>query len=123
VILDTKGNIFGGFTPVKWESGDSHYKADDNSKSFLFTLKNPHNISMRRCLLKPERKNMAITCSSLCGPNFNDLFVSDNCKANTESFSELDFNYTKNDRKAGSEIFTGSKNFKVQEIEVFEILD
>jgi hypothetical protein len=21
VILDTKGNIFGGFTPVEWESG------------------------------------------------------------------------------------------------------
>jgi hypothetical protein len=36
VILNTKGNALGGFTPVKWESlrwwGDSH-KADANLKS------------------------------------------------------------------------------------------
>jgi hypothetical protein len=45
VILDTKGNIFGGFTPVKWESReyDGEYwkpsnglKEDNTQKSFLF---------------------------------------------------------------------------------------
>jgi hypothetical protein len=36
VILDTKGNIFGGFTPVEWESPTSHrYKRDDSQKSFF----------------------------------------------------------------------------------------
>jgi hypothetical protein len=44
VILDTDGNIFGGFTPVKWESSkNGKDKADPSQKSFLFTLKNPHN--------------------------------------------------------------------------------
>jgi hypothetical protein len=46
VISDTKGNIFGGFTPVEWESrtpnsewdGFNCLKADDSLKSFLFTL-------------------------------------------------------------------------------------
>jgi hypothetical protein len=39
VILDTKGNIFGGFTPVAWESS-SHWtcKADYSQKNFFFTL-------------------------------------------------------------------------------------
>jgi hypothetical protein len=54
VILDTKGNIFGGFTPIEWEArvwngkygkNDNRYKADDSLKNFVFTLKNPHNIS------------------------------------------------------------------------------
>jgi hypothetical protein len=42
-----EGNIFGGFTPVKGESGKSHWKADDSQKRFLFTLRNPHNISAK----------------------------------------------------------------------------
>jgi hypothetical protein len=63
VILDTKGNIFGGFTPVAWASrewygnsrdDDNCAKPDDSQKSFLFTLKNPHNIAARRFWLKAE---------------------------------------------------------------------
>jgi hypothetical protein len=41
VIFDTKGNIFGAFTPLKLES-DLKWKGDDSQKSFVFTLKNPH---------------------------------------------------------------------------------
>jgi hypothetical protein len=53
VILDMKGNIFGGFTPLKWESRvfkgyGSDFKADDSLKSFVFTLKNPHNFLARK---------------------------------------------------------------------------
>jgi hypothetical protein len=64
VILDTEGNIFGGFTPVEWESGDDVWKADDSLKSFVFTLKNPHNIPARRFALKAERKQWTIICGS-----------------------------------------------------------
>jgi hypothetical protein len=84
VILDTKGNIFGGFTPVKWESrvhdgkfGDENncFKADNSLKSFLFTLKNPHNIPARRFALKAEKKHEAICCYSFRGPFFRDICV------------------------------------------------
>jgi hypothetical protein len=57
------GGIFGGFTPVEWESGDE-WKVDYSQKSFLFTMKNPHNIPARRCGLKAERKGEAIDCNS-----------------------------------------------------------
>jgi hypothetical protein len=61
VILDTKRNIFGSFTPVAWESRAIwRHKADPSLKSFIFTLKNPHNLLARRFALKAERKNEAI---------------------------------------------------------------
>jgi hypothetical protein len=65
VILDTKGNIFGGFTPVEWRSRwFGKPMADDSPKSFLFTLKNPHNISARRFALKATEKHTEFRISS-----------------------------------------------------------
>jgi hypothetical protein len=87
LILDTNGNIFGGFTPMKWDSSNSS-KCDDNQKSFLFTLKNQHSIPARKFVLKSEKKQYAIYCHSSCGPRFGggcDICVSDNCAANTSS--------------------------------------
>jgi hypothetical protein len=72
VILDTKGNIFGGFTPVEWESEkwngkfgkeDNRWRADDSLKSFLFTQKNPHNIRASRFALTAEKKEWSIGCN------------------------------------------------------------
>jgi hypothetical protein len=67
-----KGNIFCGFSPVKWESSKrdlfrddvSFSKADPSLKSFLFTLKNPHNVPARRFALKAARKEKPIYCVS-----------------------------------------------------------
>jgi hypothetical protein len=130
VILDTKGNIFGGFTPVEWESrvskrdGSNCKKADESLKSFLFTLKNPHNIPARKFPLKAEKKSGAIDCDSKWGPCFGhpyDIAVNDDCNTNDDSFIHLGKCYT-NDTGLDEEIvFTGSGDFQVKEIEVFEI--
>jgi hypothetical protein len=128
VILDTEGNIFGGFTPVKWESS-GFSKADDSLKSFVFTLKNPHNIPARRFALKAEEKHKAIECDSECGPAFGggfggcDIVAQDNCNENTDSWTSLGITYT-NDTGLDNEIvFTGSQYFQVKKIEIFEITD
>jgi hypothetical protein len=133
VILDTNRNIFGGFTPVEWESREwngkfrsenSCSKADPSLKSFLFTIKNPHNVPARRFTLKPETKDEAIYCDSKWGPHFWDIHVSDNCNSNVLSHTYyFGDNYTNNTGQDGSTFFTGSKWFKVKEIEVFEITD
>jgi hypothetical protein len=123
VILDTEGNIFGGFTPVEWESGREHFKADDSQKSFLVTLKNPHNIPARRFALKADEKPRAIWCDSGWGPCFYDMSVSDNCNANTDSSTRLGFAYTNDTGLDQCAVFTGSRYFQVKEIEVFEITD
>jgi hypothetical protein len=123
VIADMKGNIFGGFTPVKWKDW-GRFKADPSLKSFLFTLKNPHNVPARRFPLKAQNRNEAIYCDSDCGPSFYDIAVSDNCNTNTQNttscFGRGYTNDTELDRKT---FFTGSEQFVVQEIEVFEITD
>jgi hypothetical protein len=122
VILDTKGNIFGGFTPVQWES-TTGYKADPSLKSFLFTLKNPHNVPARRFALKAEKKHEAIWCSSDWGPSFaGGLAIKNNCNANTNSYTQyFGDNYTNDTGLDGETFFTGSPDFQAKEIEVFEI--
>jgi hypothetical protein len=132
LIEDTKGNIFGGFTPLEWESRvwngnqgkeSNTFKADESMKSFLFTLKNPHNVPARRFALKAEKKHRAICCSSDCGPFLNAICVSNNCNTNTNSHSWLGYSYTNDTGLNGKTVFTGSEYFQVKEIVVFEITD
>jgi hypothetical protein len=123
VILDTKGNVFGGFTPVAWDSSGGR-TADDSLRSFLFTLKNPHNIPANRFALKAEYKERAIVCHSDCGPCFgNDIMVSDNCNASTNSVTSLGTVYTNDTGLDGNTVFMGSYKFQVKEIEVLEITE
>jgi hypothetical protein len=130
VILDTDGNIFGGFTPVAWESrvwngksgnDNNCRKTDPSQKSFVFTLKNPHNIAAQRFLLKPDMKDNAILCYSTSGPHFWDIGVKDNCNANTNSYTCFGNSYTNSTGLGWETFFTGSRKFQVKEIEVFEI--
>jgi hypothetical protein len=137
LIEDTNGNIFGGFTPVEWESRvwnrkngneDNGWKADETLKSFIFTLKNPHNVPARTFALNAERKDQAIYCASNFGPSFGGVVVVNDCNANTRNYTQyFGISYT-NDTGLGGKspnctFFTGSKNFQVKEIEVFEITD
>jgi hypothetical protein len=128
VILDTKGNIFGGFTPLKWESqGGSN--ADDSLKSFLFTLINPHNVPARIFPLKTERKNRAIWCNANWGPCFDDdLLLCKDCNVNSESYTYFFGQTSINDTGMGgdpgkSTFLVGVSKFQVEEIEVFEIIN
>jgi hypothetical protein len=130
MILDTEGNIFGGFTPVKWESRATgpYGKADPSLTSFLFTLKNPHNISARRFALKAEKKDEAICCDSDYGPwFFGGIRVGNECNAHSNSctygFGARYASYTNNTGLDGCRFFTGSDCFQVKETEVFEMTD
>jgi hypothetical protein len=118
--LDVDGNIFGGFTPVKWKSRGGN-AADPSLKSFIFTLKNPHNFPARRFALKAEGKNEAIWCNHSCGPHFWDIYVGDNCNVYTDSATSLGSRYTNDTGLDGKTFFTGPRGFQVKEIEVFEI--
>jgi hypothetical protein len=132
LIEDTEGNIFDGFTLVEWESRkhngkrgleDNRWKADPSLKSFLFTLKNPHNLPARKFALKAKNKDRAIYCRSSWGPHFRDIGVSENCNANTDSGSYLGNSYANDTGLDGETVLTGSFQFRVKEIELFEIAD
>jgi hypothetical protein len=106
---------------------DFPFKADQSLKSFVFTLKNPRNSPARKFALKAERKGRALICDYSCGPGIGhpcscDIRVSDKCNANTLSYSSLGYCYA-NDTAMDGKTLTGSHNFTVKEIEVFEITD
>jgi hypothetical protein len=83
-----------------------------------------HNVPARRFVLKAEATNQAIWCNSRCGPHFWDIVVSGNCNANTLSVTyNFGNSYTNDTGLDGETFFTGSENFEVKEIEVFEITD
>jgi hypothetical protein len=135
IILDTNNNIFGGFTPVVWESrkwngtfgsDNNCRKADESLKSFIFTIRNPHNVPARKFALRKERKNEAIECDGEWGPHFGDISIFDGCNAhpNNEAsgFGSIYINDTGIGGDAGeSTFFAGANTFQVKEIEVFEI--
>jgi hypothetical protein len=123
VILDTKGNVFGGFTRPEWDSSGRR-KTDDCLRSFVFMLKNPCNIPARTFALKAEKKREAIYCGSIWGPSFGwDIYVSDNCNAHTSGPILLGYAYTNDTGLDGLTVSTGSSDFQVKEIEVFEITE
>jgi calcineurin-like phosphoesterase len=134
-VAVTTGNVFGGFTPLEWESrewngtlgnADNCLKADDSLRSFVFTLKNPHNIPARRFALKAEQKWRAITYyyDSRWGPCIGGhTGVPTNCNASTASVTSLGTASTNDIGLPGTKVFTGSSSFQVQEIEVFKITE
>jgi hypothetical protein len=64
LILDKKKNIFGGLTPLQWQSRHAKWKCDDGLKSFLFKLKNLYKSAARKFALKADAKQFAIQCDS-----------------------------------------------------------
>jgi hypothetical protein len=113
LIEDTAGNIFGGFTPVAWDSSGP-FKGDRSLKTFLFTLKNPHNFPPRKFTLKAKTNDGVLLCDSLRGPWFHGpaIGIWNRCNANTENctygFHSV---YTNDTGLDGNTFFTCSKHF------------
>jgi hypothetical protein len=138
MILDTNGNIFGGYTPLTWESRkwngrsdetNSCLKCDDSQTSFVFTLKNRHIIGPRRFALKPDRKQFAIYCNAVAGPVFGcypaEFSIKENCQieGGCTYAGRLGTTYVNDTGLTAETILTSAWAFTVKEIEVFEIQD
>jgi hypothetical protein len=123
VVLDTKGSIFGGFTPIKWDSAGG-CRADPTLRTFLFTIRNPHNIRPKKFPLRAQKKKEAILCVADRGPSFGpgNIVVLDNCNTCTENATCLESAYSNDTGQAAPKVFTGGPTFQVKEIEVFEII-
>jgi hypothetical protein len=120
IILTTGGYIFGGFTPVAWDSSGT-YRADSTGKSFLFSLKNPRNTESK--IFPLSNASQAIYCNALYGPTFGShaIKVAQNCDQNIDSYTALGNSYTNDTGINGVQVFTGQQMFQVREIEVFSV--
>jgi hypothetical protein len=122
LIETTKGFIFGGFTPIPWDSSNG-YKSDNSRKSFLFTLKNPNNISPRKFEL--SNASNAIWSGSGYGPIFgngHDIRLYSDFTINTNNYTNVRTGYVNDTGIDGKQVLTGANYFTVKEIEVFTII-
>jgi uncharacterized coiled-coil protein SlyX len=129
LIKTPQGFVFGGFTPCRWESGPplGQFIGDETLKSFLFTIKNPHNTNPRKFPLKADRCAKAVFVDLGCGPTFgggSEIAVGSNCDSkavsSTRGFGNAYVNDTQLD---GKTFFTGEPSFVVKEIEVFAVIE
>lgn len=121
VIQSSQGYLFGGYTPLAWDS-KSYNK--HSTEGFIFTLTNPHKIPPTK-YTRNQQDSRAIYCNSSFGPVFGnlhpDIAVSNNCHQNDNSYSNFPSAYNDTTRK-GVTTFTGKSNFTVNEIEVFSVI-
>jgi hypothetical protein len=120
VVRCSDGFVFGGYAAASWNSSCSWIQSPGNA-SFLFTLKNPHNIPPTRYNCKnPQRELYGV---SNLGPIFgrgHDLLIYHNACINLNSYCHLGTTYNDTTGR-GDKTFTGNQNFKVGEYEVFAV--
>jgi hypothetical protein len=122
LISSTNDCIFGGYAAVGWNSRAAHVP-DPTLKSFLFTIKNPHNLAPR--IFKQQNQAYTIYPNGAYGPTFghgHDLHVCDECHSSTGSYARPGYAYADDSGISEFLVFTGTQNFTVEEIEVFEVI-
>jgi hypothetical protein len=122
LIRSANDCVFGGYTPLMWNSRND-YAPDPSLKSFVFTIKNPHNVPARRFAQKSG--DYAIRNYHGYGPGFGracDFLVYDECQSSANNYSQLGTTYVNDTGIPGDQVLTGSHNFTVKEIEVFEVM-
>jgi hypothetical protein len=121
LILTTKGFIFGGFTPIAWNS-KNEWGQDKSQQSFLFSIKNARNSEPKSFPLVNSK--CTILCHPSYGPTFGggaDIGLRDRCNENTNSSTNLGGSYRNDTGLDGKQVFTGEQYFQVKDIEVFSI--
>jgi hypothetical protein len=118
------GNIFGGYTEATW---DTHSMAKSDPNAFIFSLVNKENQPVKAKVAN-EKKDEAILCFKKYGPRFcRDIVIydyMDSANHNNYSYfgeSYILRNYTFKSKRTQSYIIAGSRNFRVDEIEVFHV--
>jgi hypothetical protein len=137
VIRDTRGYIFGGFTPVPWESRVWNRKREEanncrardaSGKSFLFTIKNPWGHPPKKFPVRKHRKDCAVYLCEKQGPSFgcypHDLSFGTTADGgricHTMGFG---YSYDPGGLPDSTRFLTGDRTFTLREIEVFQIVD
>ena len=115
VIKTLKGWIFGGYTEVKWEMYDNRCEKKNDYNSFVFSL------NLKK-LYFPKKNSYSIYCDKNKGPSFIGMFtVNENMLDMKSDINPWDIQCYVNEDD-DFEINGGSKDFEIEELEVFEVL-
>lgn len=126
VVIQSREYICGGYTSKSWESPDSVITVPD-SRSFLFSLVKPSNSEPIKIPVKPDG-NGGIQFRNDLGPRFASTMYTDlNVFSGVSGALICDvtlggcFSNPEDDDDTNTTFFTGKKQFKVTELEVFKI--
>jgi hypothetical protein len=116
IIKSTLGNVFGGYTDLDWR-GNNQYYNDPNA--FIFSLVNKESKPMisRPTTTNVVNKNPAnlITFGYITSNGQNSIFIANNCNSSASNYIRAGGNFP----MPSNELYAGSANFIVEEIEVF----
>ncbi|KAF0973189.1 hypothetical protein FDP41_008396 [Naegleria fowleri] len=125
-IIKTFNNcIFGGYTPLSWNTSDS-FQRDNSSFLFSFIGKNEEERNVRIENQGQKDNTKSIYCALNNGPTFGgyDLYVSNDFKSNS-NYSNLGHSYSVSGVSYGTsqakEYLAGSYKFSITELEVYEL--
>lgn len=119
IVKSIEGWIFGGYANTSWRSSGEYY---GSGNCFLFTLTNPHNIPPTKYLY--NNNGNCLYGSAYHGPVFgggHDMRICTQSNSNNGSYTCFPHSYNGPNTR-GENTFTGAKNFRTAEIEVFEML-
>jgi len=119
IIVSSTGDIFGGYTSNSWNGNTNNY-VNDNS-SFIFTLKNKHNIKPTKYICNYPQ--YGIYDNSSYGPCFGggfDICIYDKANTSTSNYTNFPHSYT-DSTGVGRETLT-TYNFTVRDYEVFNFV-
>ena len=122
VIRSSDGFIFGGFADKPWISSDEYCKSD---KAFLLSLKSTSNeVGMAKIRIKQNMCSNTMFHSSSYGPILGGVYeICIYSDSNNNIRSESIIGNTYEIPPGQTDTFlVGSNNFKVSEIEVFQII-
>jgi hypothetical protein len=121
LICSTNDCIFGGYPALAW-SYRNGYVPDPSQKTFIFTVKDPHNRAAP--IVKLKDAQCAINDQAQFSPTFDGtaFCVCHKCQTSNSSYLNLN-NHCVNDTViAGNRVMTGRYNFAVNVSEVFELI-
>lgn len=131
-IIKSNSHLFGGYTEQTWSyyvgpNNYVNYRAD--SKSFIFSIKNDYEHLYRPFIMEPKAGvNGVIYTQPGSGPIFgtgHDLYISNYCNSNSESYANLGntylFSFFAQGTSQANNFLAGSNRFMCEEIEVYRI--
>jgi hypothetical protein len=117
ILLSKNGYLFGGYTVVPWSGETSVAFADDSV--FLFTLTNPNGIKPIKFPVNVRNPRTTTVCCGKGAPFFEGGF---NVKGQTCRFEFPGANYANISGYYEANLFTGSQETELSDMEVFQCI-
>ena len=116
IVRSNNNYLFGGYASEAWVPNVGSYMSD--SRAFLFTLTNPHNIPPTKYLVNPQNTGKALQYHIGYGPIFGQSDIA--ITSNQSGYFFFPADYLDSTGK-GANTFTGTSNFTTLDIEVFKL--